>query len=496
VNALAQQMLGVAKKYLGPAAPAYLSTELRALGVNANTVTHAQLADLVERIQVNAARSMGEEKAVELAMAIGALGAKVPQLKVAGDHRLASDAAAKLLANGKLRAAEIAYRELVQKHGDPDSYRGLGRTLAAMGDEFGALEILRGASAQYATSGDRTTAVMLLAEAVGLVPLDLAAHRRLAAALANQGDLVSAVEEYARFVAACLTQNDKRRAMVELAYGRETLGDLPGLLRLVDQITGAAPVAPQAPKPTMTPPASRAVPLAQNAPAPQPLIPPTTIPQARPPQVAPPAPPSVSKGHPLGDRLHLPTSDGKTRPDASDTAVVFKGAKTLTHAEQADLGGPSNLLERAGLRPVGKTLGHQNGKTPAAPLRPARPPIDIEAELDRLVVEGNDLAAASVAASRASMLIGAKDARATSAALDAARRLLGLGKLQSASDVLLDLLAHGFTDREAQRLLIEVDCAIGRRDYAKEKCALLSYAYRLDGRTEVAEDVERLARIL
>jgi hypothetical protein len=94
------------------------------------------------------------------------------------------------------------------------------------------------------------------------------------------------------------------------------------------------------------------------------------------------------------------------------------------------------------------------------------------------------------------MLIAAKDVRATSAALDAARRLLGLGKLQSASDVLLDYIGHGFCDREAQRLLIEVDCAIGRRDYAKEKCQLLSYAYRLDGRTEVAEDVERLARIL
>ena len=82
------------------------------------------------------------------------------------------------------------------------------------------------------------------------------------------------------------------------------------------------------------------------------------------------------------------------------------------------------------------------------------------------------------------------------ATLDAARRLLTLGKLQSASDILLDFIAHGFTDREAQRLLIEIDCAIGRRDTAKEKCHLLSYAYRLDGRTDVAEDVERIARIL
>lgn len=494
MNALAQQMLGVAKRYLGPAAPAYLSTELRALGVNANTVTHAQLPDLVEHIGSSAARTMGEEKAAELAAAIAALGAKVPQQKVAGDHRLASDAAAKLLASGKLRAADTAYRELVQKHGDTDSYRGLARTLAALGDEAGALATLREASIRYA-SDDRTTAVTLLAEAVALVPHDLAAHRRLAAALANQGDLVSAVEEYARFVDVCIAQKDPRRAMLELSYGRETLGDLPGLFKLVDRVTGVAqaapaPTAPTAiPRPTTTPPTSRAVPLAQNAPAPQPLIPPTTKPQARPPQVAPPAPPAMSKAHPLGDRLGAPVSDGRTRPDASHTAVVLKGAKTLTHAEQVDLGGPVNLLERAGL----KSNGH---KAPAAPPRPARPPVDLEAELACLVVQGNDLDAASIAASRASMLIAARDVRATSAALDAARRLLGLGKLQSASDVLLDYIGHGFCDREAQRLLIEVDCAIGRRDYAKEKCQLLSYAYRLDGRTEVAEDVERLARIL
>jgi hypothetical protein len=89
-----------------------------------------------------------------------------------------------------------------------------------------------------------------------------------------------------------------------------------------------------------------------------------------------------------------------------------------------------------------------------------------------------------------------RDKRATDATLDAARRLLTLGKLVPASDLLLDYIGHGFTDREAQRLLIEIDCAIGRRDTAKEKCHLLSHAYRLDGRTDVAEDVERIARIL
>src|SRR5439155_11486661 len=85
-------------------------------------------------------------------------------------------------------------------------------------------------------AGDRGNAVSLLAEAVALVPLDLSAHRRLAAALANQGDLGGAVEEYARFVDAAMAIGDSRRALLELSYGRETLGDLPRLVALVDRV--------------------------------------------------------------------------------------------------------------------------------------------------------------------------------------------------------------------------------------------------------------------
>ncbi len=499
MNALAQQLLGVAKGYLGPAAQTFLSAELRALGINANTVTPDHVADLSSRVQTRAARAMGEDRAAELAAALAACAAK-PVIKAqGGGHRLASDAAAKLFAIGKLRQSETAYRELVEKHGDLDSYRGLARAQAALEDPGAAIATLRDAAARYAASGDRNAAVMLLAEAVALVPTDLAAHRRLAAALANQGDLVGAVEEYARFVDVALAQHDPRRALMELTYGRETLGDLPELLKIVDRVTAQA---------------ARAVPLAQNAPAPKPLTPPTLTPQARPPLATPPPPPVRSvipqpprpapaltqaaptptnvKGHPLNDRLHTPSSDGKTRPDASHTAVVLKGAKTVTHAEQGDLTGPVNLLERAGL----SKNGHKSATTSDRPARPPRPPIDLERELAMLVPSGNGIEAAMIAASRAAVLTGARDTRATTAALDAARRLLGLGKLQSASDVLLDYIGHGFTDREAQRLLIEVDCAIGRRDYAKEKCQLLSYAYRLDGRAEVAEDVERLARII
>ena len=214
--------------------------------------------------------------------------------------------------------------------------------------------------------------------------------------------------------------------------------------------------------------------------------------RAAPPQPAAAAAPATRSG-PLAERLH--STEAKTRPSASQTTVVLNGASTVTHAEHVELGGTADLLARAGL----SRNGHKPEPAPApAPrlARTARPPLDLETEVKALVPKGNDLEAANTAATKATLLIAMRDKRANDATLDAARRLLTHGKLQSASDLLLDFIAHGFTDREAQRLLIEIDCAIGRRDTAKEKCHLLSHAYRLDGRMDVAEDVERIARIL
>ena len=528
MNAFAQQLLGVAKGYLGPAAQTFLSAEFQALGVNANTVSPAQLSGLVERVRRKAARAMGDERASELASALAACG--VTQKSTDGGHRLANDAAAKLLAGGRAQHSEIAYRQLVEKHGDADAYCGLARAQAAQQDIGAALTTLREAAARFAQAGDRVTAVALLLEAVAIAPSDMAAHRRLAAALANQGDLPSAIREYARFVDVALAQNDTRRAWLELAYGRETLGDLPGLRAIVDRVaaatggsagptprTGEVPamiarseLAPRASAPKMTNVPS---PVAMSRPAalmpkPGPSIlraepkamppePPTFRDEPRVLRAAPPqpaaAPAPATHSGPLAQRLH--SAEPKTRPSASQTTVVLNGASTVTHAEHVELGGTADLLARAGL----SSNGHkpEPTSTPAPrPARPVRPPLDMETEIKALVPKGNDLEAANTAATKATLLIAMRDKRANDATLDAARRLLTHGKLQSASDLLLDFIAHGFTDREAQRLLIEIDCAIGRRDTAKEKCQLLSHAYRLDGRMDVAEDVERIARIL
>src|SRR4051812_15464379 len=229
-------MLGVAKGYLGPAAQQFLSAEMQTLGVNANTVTPDEVKALSDGVRGHAIRLMGVDKANRLADAIAQC--RGPEAQRSG-NKLATDAAKKLFDQGKLRQAEKAYLDLVQKHADAQAYVGLARAQLALEDGPAALNTLRDGAAKFARANDRATAISLLAEAVKLVPDDLSAHRRLAAALANQGDMFGAVEEYARFVDVALRAGDSRRALLELAYGRETLGDLPGLANLVDKVTGA-----------------------------------------------------------------------------------------------------------------------------------------------------------------------------------------------------------------------------------------------------------------
>ncbi|TMF26295.1 MAG: hypothetical protein E6I28_07395 [Chloroflexi bacterium] len=502
MNALAVELLGVAKEYLGPAAPAFLSRELTALGVNANTVEGKHILPLAERARLSAGRVMDGRRAGEFAQALAAHGGRNGTPKVGGDHRLASDAAAKLFAGGRLRQAEQAYRELVAKHADVDAYAGLARTLVSLEDADGALVILREGAAAFARKNDRISAIAVLGVAVEIAPADLNAHRRLAAALANQGDLINACAEYGRFVDVALAQRDTRRAWLELAYGRETLGDLAQLLAIADRVAaaqgGAMPTPPPLPR-VAAPPSATA-----PAPVPAPTFAtrqrPTMIGEAEvaarvaaPPTLHAPQRPTIIGAAEVRAKMapiapSPVTVQPQTRPAAS-SAVVMRDARTFTHAERSDVATAADLLARAGLN------GKPNMEA-AAPARPARPPVDLEAELARLSPRGNPADDAVVITQRATMLIAARDQRATEAALDAARKLLALHKLSAASDILLDYIAAGYRDREAQRLLIEVNCEIGSREVAREKCALLGAVYRLDGQGAVAEDVERLARIL
>jgi hypothetical protein len=494
VNALALELLGVAKEYLGPAAPAFLSRELHAMGVNANNVERTHILPLAERARLAASRVMDNKKASEFAQALAQQG-RAPEVKVPNDHRLASAAAAKLFASGRLRQAETAYRELVTKHGDADSYSGLARTLVSLEDRDAALLTLREGAGAFARKNDRVNAIALLGVAVEIAPADLAAHRRLAAALANQGDLISACEEYARFIDVAISQRDTRRAWLELTYGRETLGDLPQLLAIADRVAAAQGGAKPTPPPPVRVAATPSAPARVEAPAAPVKIVTVTAPPAPAPAKRIPDEAAVEATH----RSALAAAvQARTRPEAS-SAVVLKNAETITHAEHSDIANAADLLARAGIGT--KPAPRPQPVVDATPAKPKvaftpRPIAELEAELACHVATGAPVGDAAAAHVRATILIAARDARATEVALDAARRLMALHKMQAASDVLLDLIGAGFRDREAQRLLIEIDCELGRRDTAREKCQLLGTAYRLDGQGAVAEDVERLAAIL
>ena len=54
MNALAVELVAVAKEYLGPAAPAFLLREMTALGVNSNNVETTHVLPLAERARIAA----------------------------------------------------------------------------------------------------------------------------------------------------------------------------------------------------------------------------------------------------------------------------------------------------------------------------------------------------------------------------------------------------------------------------------------------------------
>ncbi|HEX6061789.1 MAG TPA: hypothetical protein VF001_06930, partial [Candidatus Limnocylindria bacterium] len=209
MNALGEQVLLVAKEYLGPASQQFLSKELRALECTADSITSWHLTALSERARIAASRIMDAERADEFGKRVASLAVASPRSgsKTAahpndggGAPRVGMDAAAALYASGKLRQAEAAYRQLALKHGDAESYRGLAHSQVALEDLGAAVLALRDGAAGLARKGDRAGAIGLLTEAVAIAPGDLAAHRRLAAAQANAGNAVAACAEYERYV--------------------------------------------------------------------------------------------------------------------------------------------------------------------------------------------------------------------------------------------------------------------------------------------------------
>ena len=114
---------------------------------------------------------------------------------------------------------------------------------------------------------------------------------------------------------------------------------------------------------------------------------------------------------------------------------------------------------------------------------PTTTPGAIPADADALTVEET-----------AAHFLASGDSRAAEHALEAARRYIAEGRTDAASDLLLQLVASGVATHEAQRLLVDVARTLGKKDVAKAKLELLVEALKLDGRMDLAAEVEQQAQ--
>jgi hypothetical protein len=101
------------------------------------------------------------------------------------------------------------------------------------------LDALKEGAAMLTQAGNRVAALALMWSAVAIDPTDLGAHRRLAAMLANSGDVDGAANEYARYIEFMLPIGDVGRATMELAYGAKALGGHPMLGEAAEKIVTA-----------------------------------------------------------------------------------------------------------------------------------------------------------------------------------------------------------------------------------------------------------------
>ena len=124
------------------------------------------------------------------------------------------------------------------------------------------LDALKEGAAMLIQAGNRVAALAVMWSAVAIAPTDLGAHRRLAAMLANAGDLDGAANEYARYIEFMIPIGDVGRATMELAYGAKMLGGNPALHQAAEKIVDAvralvpgsrAIAAPTLPMPRLLP---------------------------------------------------------------------------------------------------------------------------------------------------------------------------------------------------------------------------------------------------
>ena len=340
------------------------------------------------------------------------------------NYKVALASGLKSLQGGRLRQAEEQFRYLVQHFPTADGgYRGLAKVLVEQEDRPGALRVLLDGGAALAKADQRATAITIYREAATLDEHDLAAHRRLAAALALAGDQDQAAHEYVRYITSALAANDQARAKLEAVYALERL---PGNAEIAEIARSAGAEAP--------------------APAP--------------------AAPAPAAPAPSDDREELLRSVFGTPAETTAASTWTAPVPTVPETRNAPAEG-------------GRTASGSGAAVTAVESEPIFP------DADALSVEA-----------MAARYLASGDPRGGQHALEAARRYIADGRMDAASDLLLQLIAAGIAPHDAQRLLVDVTRNLGRRDVAKAKVQLLVEVLRLDGRTELAAEVEQLAQAI
>lgn len=364
------------------------------------------------------------------------------------NYKVALASGLKSLQGGRLRQAEEQFRYLVQKFPSAEGgHRGLAKVLIEQEDRAGALRVLLDGGAALAKADQRTNAITLYREAVALAPSDHGAHRRLAAALMNAGEMDQAAEEFVRFIAGTRV-NEPARATSEAEYALERL-------------PGNAAVAE----------AAREV--GANKPAPA----------ARPPT---PSPAAAFEATTPDDRAALLRS-AFGMPDEPTSSRDQKDAAQPEPAAPQDWVTPEQLWSAAptGADPWASTSVEVPAQTWQADTGVP------EAENGAVPAEDESPQSVEETAAR---YIADGDPRGGRQALEAARRYIADGHVDAASDLLLQLIASGIDTHHAQRLLVDVAKSLGKKDVAKAKVRLLVEALKLDGRADLAAEVEQEAQ--
>ena len=407
------------------------------------------------------------------------------------------------LKQGRLRQAEQSFKYLVDKFpGAEGGYSGLAKVYFEQEDLAAALRVLRDGAVAVTKAGDRSAAITLLRKAVGLDPRDFATHRRLAAALALVGDTDAAVQEYARFIRDLRDRGERERAKNEVAYAKGQLRGVAGVSSL-EAIAEGTPALADGPAAAEAP-AAETTRFSEHEGGGTALRPQTADPwvsprAAEPSAFTPPPPPPQS---------FTPSDD----PWASPPPTTYpETADSDQHLREITLeNDPWSMVPPTAAESWRPPQESSSEETPAQDTEPREMEAQEEALPEPEPAEATEswspeetLASANgepamdaepeTVEAAAAQYLATRDPRAAGMALEAARHYIREGHTDAASDLLLQLIAAGVADHDAQRLLVDVARTLGKREVARMKCQLLVQALLLDGRNDLAAEVEALA---